>query len=232
MNLLHAEDLSQVLQQRKITYSFLRRIYEKEIPKELIIELIKRFRLLLTATQESQDTKFRENLVEFINSMESISTQNLDELKTKMDADYARLFLSINKIPPHPSESVYREGVVMQHSRDEVLQTYWSFGIDKKKEFHESEDHIAVEFDFMAYLCSKAIEALNNGSNIKMREYIQIQKDFLEKHLLKWVPKLLKDIMNTAQTPFYKAVAVLTEEYLSIDHSINCEILNNLELRR
>ena len=118
---------------------------------------------------------------------------------------------------------------MMQHSRDEVLQTYWSFGVDKKKDFTEPEDHIAVELSFLMYLCAKATEALNNEDTKEARRYVQGQKDFLEQHLVKWVPKLVKDILNAAQTPFYKAIAVLTKEYLEIDLSATDDLLNQLK---
>ena len=144
-------------------------------------------------------------------------------------ADYARLFLSINNVPAHPSESTYREGVMMQYYRDEVLKTYWSFGVSAKKEFTEPEDHIATELSFMAHLCNQALDALNNGNRKEAKKYIQAQKDFLEKHLVKWVPKLIRDIYDTGRTPFYKGVAALTGEFIEMNLSNTKDILNQLK---
>ena len=160
---------------------------------------------------------------------DSFLLQGLDALETTLAADYARLFLSINTVPAHPSESTYREGVMMQHYRDEVLKTYWSFGVTAKDEFTEAEDHIATELSFMAYLCHKANNALNNGDTREAKRCIQAQKDFLEMHLAKWVPELVRDIFDTARTPFYKGIAALTKEFIEANLSATDDILNQLK---
>jgi len=220
--------LVQVIQKRQTIYAFLKGVYEKELPKEFLAEMPEKMKPLLAITEILSDAESKKAVKELVQFTDSIPSQDLDALETRLAADFARLFLSINKVPPHPSESIYREGTMMQYSRDEVLKTYWSFGVDKKKEFTEPEDHIAVELNFLMYLCEKAIEALNNGDAKETRRYIQGQKDFLEKHLVKWVPKLVKDILDTAQTPFYKAMAVLTKEYLEMDLSATEDLLKQL----
>lgn len=220
--------LSKIIQKRQTIYAFLKGVYEKELPEEFLAEMPERMRPLLAITEILSDAESKKAVKELVQFTDTIPSQDLDALETRLAADFARLFLSINKVPPHPSESIYREGTIMQYSRDEVLKTYWSFGVDKKKEFTEPEDHIAVELNFLMYLCEKAIEALNNGDAKETRRYIQGQKDFLEKHLVKWVPKLVKDILDTARTPFYKAMAVLTKEYLEMDLSATEDLLKQL----
>lgn len=225
---MQSEALSQIIQQRQNIYAFLKGVYEKELPKELLAEMPKKMKPLLATTELLPNAESKKAVKELIQFTDTIPSRDLDDLKLKLAADYARLFLSINKVPPHPSESIYREGTMMQHSRDEVLKTYWSFGVDKKKEFTEPEDHIAVELSFLMHLCQKATEALKNGDVKEARRYIQGQKDFLEMHLVKWVPKLVKDILNTARTPFYKAIAVLTKEYIAMDLSATDDLLKQL----
>jgi len=226
---MESEALSQIIQQRQLICAFLKGIYEKEPPKEFLAEMPKKMKPLLAIAEILSNAESKKAVKELIQFTDSIPSQDLDDLEVRLAADFARLFLSINKIPPHPSESVYREGTLMQYSRDEVLRTYWSFGVDKKKEFTEPEDHIAVELNFLMYLCQKASEALKKGDAKEARRYIQGQKDFLETHLVKWVPKLVEDILNTARTPFYKAIAVLTKEYIEMDLSATEDILKQLK---
>lgn len=222
-------NLAQITQQRQTVYAFLRRLYEKELPSELLREISRKIRPLLELADILPNARSRSAVRQLVKFTNSISTENLDELQIKLAADYARLFLSINKIPPHPSESVYREGAMMQYYRDEVLQTYWSFGVDKKTEFTEPEDHIAVELGFMVFLCEKAQESLQKGGARESRKYIQSQNDFLEKHLLKWVPRLVDDIIAAGQTPFYKSIAILTNEFLKMDVSAINDLLKELK---
>ena len=225
---MQLDNFIQIMQQRQTIYAFLKRVYEKELPKEFLAEMPGKMKPLLAVTKMLPNKEAQKAVKELVQFASSIPPKDLDAITLKLAADYARLFLSINKVPPHPSESVYREGAMMQYSRDEVLRTYWSFGVDKVKEFTEPEDHIAVEFGFMMYLCGKAVEALKNGDSKKAKKCIQGQQDFLEEHLAKWAPKLVKDIQGTARTPFYKAVAVLTEECIGMDISAVKDILKQL----
>ena len=226
---MKSDDLFPIIQKRQSIYAFLKGVYEKELPKEFLAEMPKKMKPLLAITEVLPNAESKKAVKELVQFADTIPSQDLDDLNIRLAADYARLFLSISKVPPHPSESVYREGALMQYSRDEVLKTYWSFGVDKKKEFTEPEDHIAVELNFSMYLCGKAIEALKNGDTKEARRYIQGQKDFLEKHLVKWVPKLVNDILDNAKTPFYKAIAVLTREYIEMDLSATEDLLKQLK---
>ena len=223
-----SDNLSSIIQKRQSIYAFLKRLYEKELPKEFLAEMPGKMKPLLSITEALPSAEARKAVKELVQFADTIPSQDLDELEVKLAADYARLFLSINKVPAHPSESVYCDGTMMQYSRDEVLKTYWSFGVDKKQEFTEPEDHIAVELGFLMYLCENAIEALKNKDTKEARRYLQGQKDFLEKHLTKWVPKLVKDILDTGKTPFYKAIAVLTKEYIEMDFSATEDLLDQV----
>lgn len=223
------DDISQLLQKQESIYSFLQRIYEKELTEDFIAEIpakIGRLRDISGMLSAADSKKAVDGLIEFGNS---ISSQDPDTLKTTLAADYARLFLSVNKVPPHPSESTYREGMMMQHYRDEVLEAYWSFQVSADKEFTEPEDHIATELSFMAFLCQKSRVAIENGDTKKAIEHVAAQKDFLEKHLLKWVPMLVKDILDTARTPFYKGIAALTTEFIEMSLSAADDILGQLK---
>lgn len=222
-------NLAQIIQQRQAVYAFLKRLYERELTGELLREMSRKMKPLLALADILPNIRSQNAVRQLVKFISSISSRNLDELQIKLAADYARLFLSINKIPPHPSESVYREGAMMQYYRDEVLQTYWSFGVDKKTEFTEPEDHIAVELGFMMFLCDKAHESLQKGGVREASRYIEAQNDFLEKHLLKWVPRLVDDIIATGQTPFYKSIAILTNEFLKMDVSAIKDLLKELK---
>lgn len=214
---MELENTSKVVKQRQTIYGFLKRIYESELPGEFLVQLRGKMQPLLVIAEQLPSVEEKEIVKGLVQFTESISSDALDRLETRLAADYARLFLSINKVPPHPSESTYREGALMQHYRDEVLETYWSFRVDKSKEYVEPEDHIAVELGFMMYLCQKTNHALEEKDVEEARKYLTAQKNFLEKHLTRWVPKLVKDVIVSAQTPFYKGIAVLTREYLELD---------------
>jgi TorA maturation chaperone TorD len=223
------ESLPLALQKQQSIYSFLQGIYEKELPKSVIADLPQKMKPLLAVAELLSSAESKQAVEELARFTYAIPSQNLDTMETTLAADYARLFLSINKVPPHPSESTYREGVMMQYYRDEVLKTYWKFGVTAKKEFTEPEDHIATELSFMAYLCQQAINALNSGNKKDARKYLRAQRDFLSLHLLKWAPALVRDIMDSGRTPFYKGIAALTAEYLEMSLAATGGMLKQLK---
>lgn len=217
-----------MLIKRQIIYSFLKRFFEKEISREFLAQMPEKMKPLLAIADLPAPLEIKKAVKELVQFTDTIPSQDLVELELKLAADYARLFLSLSKVPAHPSESVYLEGTLMQNSRDEVLKTYWSFGVSKKDTFTEPEDHIAVELSFVMYLCGKCIEASRNEDLKEARRYLQGQQDFLEEHLLIWVPKLVKDITNVAQTPLYKGIGALTQEFIQIDLSVIKGILEQM----
>ncbi len=222
------DNLSQLIQKQETIYSFLQGIYEKEVNKQCLAEMPEKMKPLAAVAELLSDKKSKILVEEFIKFCSSIPSQQLDTVETQLAADYARLFLSLNKVPAHPSESTYREGTMMMHHRDEVLEVYWSFGMTAGQEFTEPEDHIATELSFMAFLCKKTNQAFKKGDIKKAKEYAEAQKNFLANHLIKWVPKLVKDVLQYSHTPFYKGIAVLTDEFLKISLSSADDILKGI----
>lgn len=116
----------------------------------------------------------------------------------------------------------------MQEPRDEVLKLYRSMGVDRSGQFKEPEDHIALELQFMTHLCEKTNAALKDGDFREAKRCLEVQRDFLNEHLGKWVPKLSADILKSARREFYKAVAKITEGYVEMDRKLIVELIDNL----
>jgi len=225
---MDSDELLKIVQKRQVIYAFLKSVYEKELTKAILAEMPQKIKPMLPAADLFPNAETKQLIKELVQFAEKIPSEDLENLHVRLAVDYAGLFLCINKVPDHPSESAYREGMMMQHSRDEVLETYWSFGVDKKKEFPEPEDHIAVELSFMVYLCGKAVEALKNKDGTGAGKYLQGQRDFLEGHLGKWVPKFVQDIINTAKTPFYKGIAAITRDYIEMDLAVIDDLMKRV----
>ena len=47
--------------------------------------------------------------------------------------------------------------------------------------------------------------------------YLGLQRDFLEMHLLPWIPDFSEDLMDAARTPFYRAMAYLLRGGIRVD---------------
>ncbi|MCX8193594.1 MAG: molecular chaperone TorD family protein [Nitrososphaeria archaeon] len=221
------EELIEALNNRRLIYWFFSRICEKEIKDDFLKQLISIDNPLLKITlpMEIDDEDIKEGLKMMKNYIEDAIKRDLKEVELELAVDYANIFLGVKhakekKGPTHPSESVYKTGLLMQEPVDEVLQAYWSAGVDVVKEFKEPADHAAIELQFISYLCRKTSEALQKTDKENVLKYLKAQKDFLEKHILQWIPKLAIDIQEAADTDFYRGFGKILGKYVQYDKEI------------
>jgi TorA maturation chaperone TorD len=160
----------------------------------------------------------------------SLKGADLEKVRLDLAVEYAGLFLGVWGKPAHPSESYYlTEGqLIMQQPRDDMLKLYRAMGVDRAGEFKEPEDHIALELQFMAHLCDKTNAALKDGNFKGARKYLDVQRNFLDEHLGKWVPKLAFDILKSARHEFYRAIAKITKAYVDLDKELVADLDENL----
>lgn len=214
------DDALEVLESRAGIYEFLSAVYGVEVNKDVLAEL----REQMSDESDEEDSPGYALLRRFF---QQTASDDPGAVETELAADYASLFLSIGRKPVPPYESVYtsQERLLMQRARDEVLAMYRQEGLGRSDDFKEPEDHIAMEFEFMGYLCQKALESLDADDTEGAKAALQTQKDFLDKHLLVWVPQFCKDVQKSARTDFYKAVAQITDEHLSYEGEAIAELM-------
>jgi TorA maturation chaperone TorD len=204
---MNNSELLTTLESRRLSYVFLSQVYAREVSLDFL-------RKLRDAPQETD-----EMLKEFA---ERLKGSDLEEVKIELAAEYAGLFLSAGRHPVFPFESVYtsEERLLMQEARDEVLSEYRKEGLDKIEGFREPEDHISIELEFMSYLCQKTIDLIKNGDDEAALAYLKKQKDFLEKHLMVWVPIFCIDLEQATKSDFYGVIAKLTKSYIELEKEI------------
>jgi len=225
-------ELISASENRQAVYSFLARMYAVELTKETLNEIAEKKSLWVKLAEdpEVRGTEMAQGYKTLAEFASTLKESDLEKVVLELAAEYAGLFLGVRQMPPHPSESVYSstEHLIMQKSRDEVLKIYRSMGLDKVREYTEPEDHIAIELLFMAYLCGKTSEALKGGSLEEAKKHVEVQRDFLNDHLAKWVPELAADILKGARREFYKAVAKITKGHVEIDGQVVSEMIDSL----
>lgn len=218
------EKLQELNKNRAGLYSFLSRVYRQEMDKALLENIKSSNPLNIDDAEMARAcNKLREILER---------TPINEEYVENLEADYASLFLGIGRYPAHPYESVYlnKDRVIMGESRDDVLRIYMQEGLQKADWFKEPEDHIAVELEFMAFLCMQLQEALSRGTSDRVLSLIEAQKDFFEKHLKSWVPEFCDDIVkNAIQYDFYQAMADITKRYILLEETILFQIAEDLK---
>lgn len=181
---------------------------------------------------EVQGTELAEGFTQMAEYASSLKAADLEKVRVDLAVEYAGLILGMWRKPDlglsHPSESSYMAGYVMAEQRDQVLAMYRTWGVDKARRFTEPEDHVALELQFMTHLSEKTSDALKKGDLSEAKKCLEAQRDFLDKHLSRWVPKLCVGILELARCDFYKAIAKITRGYLDMDKKMVAELIGNL----
>jgi TorA maturation chaperone TorD len=86
--------------------------------------------------------------------------------------------------------------------------------IDKLKDL---PDYIGLEFDFMSYMIEREALALEITDKTPVIHLLEVEKKFLENHILTWFPRLSKNIKKQAQISFFPEIAEVTSKFLLQD---------------
>ncbi|MBI2252308.1 MAG: molecular chaperone TorD family protein [Armatimonadetes bacterium] len=181
----------------------------KEVPQAEFILKLKDEKVFLDLNFKSADL-----LKDYFSSLD-INNNLLSSLK-ELKEDYNRLFIGPNKLLAPPWESVYRssERLVFQSAALEVREYYLKMNLVHPEILVSPDDHISLELEFMSFLCNKALEFLEKDNLKEAEKYLEIEKSFLEEHLLKWIFDFTKDIEENARTLLYKGIAKFLREFI------------------
>ena len=83
----------------------------------------------------------------------------------------------------------------------------------------EPPDHISFELDFMSFLCDKEAEAWKNKDSKEALKFLNLEKDFLDNHLTRWVHSFCNKIIDAGRSGFYRGVAKITSGFIKFDHA-------------
>lgn len=140
-----------------------------------------------------------------------------DESVQELEQEYNRLFVGPGHVHCPPYESVYRRdrpevemGLVMGPSVIDVKRRYSEAGLVVSKDFKDLPDHIAVELEFMYFLCTNEARDVKEATEI----WRERQSEFLVSHLLPWVSTFAEAVLINTTSPFYRAATNLLKEFL------------------
>ena len=215
---LTAAQAREVMEQRAAIYEFLSIAYGEEVPLAFLRSL------------REQGPALDGELGDFVASLAGADDAALEAVRTDLAAEYARVFLGMSRRPVAPYESVYtsERRLLMQEARAEVLATLRENEL-MRGSWNEAEDHIALELEFMQRMALRAAEALDDAAEDEAVAYLRTSYDFLENHLLNWVPMLVADMRMHARTLFYQGLAQLTLGSLQEDEAVLRELLDSVE---
>lgn len=217
------ESIKNEYESRVLIYSFLARAFRVEVDCMFLDDISKFDYDIFDEKTSKIDSGFRQ-LKEFVQNRNSETELNLAR-------DYAKIFLGAglkSSGGAYPYESYYmsEDHLFMQEERDEVMFCYADEMLEKSDKFKEHEDHIAFELEYMAYLIDKEFQARQSENKDIADKYRAKQKEFLEKHLSRWVRAFVNDIKSLSENGFYSVIGTILlglieeeEEYLELKSS-------------
>ena len=141
-------------------------------------------------------------------------------------AEYMRLFVGPDKLVAPPWESVYRgeDAMLFQEVTLEVREIYRGYGLLPEGYPHVADDSLALELAFMEKLAGRAVEDLHGGDEEGLDRLLEGCGDFLEKHLLRWVPKFLERMQKASTQYLYPQLCVVLDAFLKRDRETISEL--------
>lgn len=177
-------------------------------------EIAELFKKLATAMSLPLDLA----IDEFVNSLDNVSLQDLQ-------AEFVRLFDYRPACPSVESFFLKSSGQVAYTENNNpakmqitIEEFYRECGIEPVKYGEQPPDHITTELEFMYYLAFCEGEARKTDEEAG-NEYLAVQSNFMQEHVILWVPKFGEIIEKNARLDFYRLLAIITSNFVSRDAS-------------
>jgi TorA maturation chaperone TorD len=212
--------IADLMNMRARTYGMLARLFRVEVDKETLDEM-RGMRFPTATGNDLVDAGYRQLYTYLRGAWE-------DSIR-ELAVDYVKCFIGhgVNGYSAaYPYESVYtsERRLMMQEARAEVLQVMRDNEL-KRDRWNEGEDHIALELEFMQRMALRTEEDLRAGDEDAAAEKLETQRAFVNDHLLNWLPMLVGDMQQFAQTDFYKGLGNLTLGFAQQDAETLDELL-------
>lgn len=138
-----------------------------------------------------------------------------DDLETLL-VDYTRLFLGPMQVLASPYESswVGSPSASPEDPEPDVAGLYAQAGFEIDPNVRERPDHIAIELEFLYALCFGIVSA---QSPAVQANTVTLRKTLLTEHLASWLPRFDAAVQAAAQSKFYRALSMFTEELLAAE---------------
>jgi TorA maturation chaperone TorD len=218
-------EITEVLETRTNFYGFLSRMYIVEPARELADDVVNaRFDFAqLTALDLNAELSEGFRLLKAF--MERNKGRDTVALHEDLRDEYTLLFIGPHRLPIEPYEAWWVSGRRLGEPLVRVKEAYQNAGVAKSKEYPELEDYIGFELKFMQYLSAETIKA---ETQEEMKEYLKLQRGFMDDHLLKWVPAFCDAVYEYKLSAFFKGIAKLTKGFIMLDDAVLDDLLESV----
>lgn len=126
--------------------------------------------------------------------IELLENQDTGKLLTEYTSCFVNDFREL-KCPPY--ESWYMQRTIYGSIIEKLMANYFKYGLNVQKEL---PDHVSTEMEFVSFLYFVSLD--------------KEADEFVNVHILKWVPKLAKDIIENAKGEYTKLIGMALEKFM------------------
>lgn len=209
------------------TYRFLSQVFFKELNEQAIEEL---------ARGDYPEDTGNAHLDEGYRLVRRYFAFSATDRRTQLACEYARVFLAAGVFTKDrqtavPYESVFtgEERIMMGDARDDVVARYLADGFQVNLDLHEPEDHLAFELEYLADMSEQARVCAEAKDKARLHRNVARQLEFIERHLLNWLPELRETAREYAKLTFYPGMLLVAEGALEQGRDLLREILAQLD---
>ena len=152
--------------------------------------------------------------------LESTINEFCEEEQSTLKIQYSALFEVGDNGPP---ASIREDLFMMQPAklREDLVRFYEYFGYQLNDEFQWQMDHLSIQLEFMHFLIVGESQVTKDKLSFQLG-----QLDFSTKHLMNWVPKLVKTIKVLSSDDIYSKIGIKLESFLNHDLQWQEETIN------
>lgn len=224
------EEIIEYNKGREVIYSCFSRIFINTLNNaeyKMLAEIIPFLKTLKTDNKD--DLQLNDGisaLNKFIEEYNLLKETEQEEFQNKTAREYTRLFCLGNGIDL--SESVYLSPSHLTQTdiESEVYHLYKKYNFEMDCKSNEPRDHLSYELMFMSFL-SKNISKQYGIDKDNAAKLLEVQKEFLEKHMLKWIDLVIKRTIPFKESyPFYLPALYFTAGFIKADYEYILEMLS------
>ena len=191
-----------LLRERTGLYRLLQALYEYPLTADLLTAV--------SQLQAAPDSPLAKGL----HPMQTYLAGNDDVLET-LNMEMTRLLEGPGQpaAPPYASYYLFN-GRLMGPPAQAARQAYLAWNAWPDTSILMPDDHLMLEFGFLAYLAERAATAL---SEVEQRAALAASRDFITRQLRPWLPRFCVDLAQASSNSFFSGLAQLTDTAVNAD---------------
>jgi DMSO reductase family type II enzyme chaperone len=138
---------------------------------------------------------------------------------TGLQSEHRRLFGHIESSLCPPYETRYHSHHLFQqtHQLADIAGFYRAFGLDISEGADERPDYLAIELEFLHFLCFKEAYAIEHHGSERVELVRDAEMTFLKDHLLCWAPAFAGRLQEMSGDVFYANLGRLLRAFLATE---------------